>query len=194
MDWVTIPPRSPHFEGLWEAAVKRMKHHLRRVVATKIPTMVEFNTYFVQIEGILNSRPLGEMSNDPNDIKALTPDHFVVGKPLLGFNERRNQPQEKEKLPERYRLLKLSSWTSWSRDHLASLQISKKWYQGDSGMGKDNLLLIAEYNLPALQWKLGRIIETYSWNDNLIRVVKLKTTSGELMRPVVKLRKLPLNS
>ena len=61
-------------------------------------------------------------------------------------------------------------------------------------MGKYDLVLIAEENLPALQWKLGRTIETYSGNDNLIQVVKLKTTSGELIRPVVKLPKLPLSS
>jgi hypothetical protein len=27
-----VPPRSPHMGGLWEAEVKPMKYHLRRVV------------------------------------------------------------------------------------------------------------------------------------------------------------------
>ena len=173
-----------------------MKYHLRRVVGTQVPTMGEFNTYLVQLKGILNSRPLGEMSNDPNDTKALTPAHFLIVKPLLGFNERRSEPQEEEKLPERNRILekmKLSFWRSWSRNYLASLQIRKNRYQGDSGMGKDDLVLIAQDNLPAFLLRLGRFIETYSGN-NLIRVVKLKITSGELMRAVVTLRKLPLNS
>ena len=35
IQWVTIPPRAPHFEGLCEAAVKSMKRHLRRSVVPR---------------------------------------------------------------------------------------------------------------------------------------------------------------
>ena len=41
-----VPPRSAIFGGLWEAAVKSMKHHLRRVMGNSILTYEE-NTNFI---------------------------------------------------------------------------------------------------------------------------------------------------
>jgi hypothetical protein len=37
-NWKFIPPHGPHFGGLWEAAVKSMKYHLRRTLGAQIAT------------------------------------------------------------------------------------------------------------------------------------------------------------
>ena len=48
--WHTIPERAPHFGGLWEAAVKSAKHHLKRVVGQQKLTFEEFTTISAQVE------------------------------------------------------------------------------------------------------------------------------------------------
>ncbi|GFV20596.1 integrase catalytic domain-containing protein [Trichonephila clavipes] len=60
IEWKFIPPRAPSFGvcGLWEASVKTIKYHLKRVVSGSNLTYDEFLTVCIQIEGILNSRPL----------------------------------------------------------------------------------------------------------------------------------------
>jgi transposase InsO family protein len=40
-DWKFIPPHAPHFRGLWEAAVKSMKYHLRRTLGAQTATYEE---------------------------------------------------------------------------------------------------------------------------------------------------------
>ena len=61
-DWKFIPP---HFRGLWEAAVKSMKYHLRRTLGSHVATYEELSTLLAEIEACLNSRPLCALSDDP---------------------------------------------------------------------------------------------------------------------------------
>lgn len=82
-EWRFMAPAAPHQGGIYEAAVKSMKHHLKRVVGLQILTYDQFTTFLSQVEAILNSRPLHPLSDDPNDMQALTPGHFLVGEPLI---------------------------------------------------------------------------------------------------------------
>ncbi|XP_076289808.1 uncharacterized protein LOC143213640 [Lasioglossum baleicum] len=87
ISWHFMPALSPHFGGLWEAAVKSFKHHVKRVVGEELFTYEQFNTFVIEVEAILNSRPLTPLSSDPNDISALTPGHFLIGDSLTCIAE-----------------------------------------------------------------------------------------------------------
>ncbi|XP_043474389.1 uncharacterized protein LOC122506340 [Leptopilina heterotoma] len=85
--WSFNPPAAPHFGGLWEAGVKSVKHHLRRVIGDHLLTYEEMNTFLFQTEAVLNSRPLSALTEDAEDFSALTPGHFLIGGPLMTIPE-----------------------------------------------------------------------------------------------------------
>ncbi len=83
-----IPPRVPHFGGLWEAAVKSAKGHLNRTLDSARLSCEEIATALVEIEAIMNSRPISPLSTDPSDLEALTPGHFITGSALRSLPEK----------------------------------------------------------------------------------------------------------
>jgi len=67
-----IPPRAPHFGGLWEAAVKSAKHLLLKNVFTADLTYEELETVIVEIEAIhkhVHKQPAAEEEeeNSPDE-------------------------------------------------------------------------------------------------------------------------------
>ena len=79
MTWNFIPPHAPHFGGAWESLVKSVKRSLSAILKEQIVTDTVLRTTLVEVEAIMNSRPLTYNSTDANDFSALTPNHFLYG-------------------------------------------------------------------------------------------------------------------
>ncbi|XP_038106946.1 uncharacterized protein LOC119766462 [Culex quinquefasciatus] len=80
--WTFITPSAPHMGGIWEAAVKSMKKHLRVVLGNTTLTYEDLSTVLTQIEACLNSRPFCKLFALPDSYEALTPGHFIINQPL----------------------------------------------------------------------------------------------------------------
>lgn len=163
-----------------------------RIHMTKLE---ELSTIFSKIEAILNSRPLVPMSEDPCDLEVLTPGHFLIGQPIVALPEPHWKDTKFSRLSRFQTIQKMyqNIWSRWHSEYLTSLQVRNKWFTHSANLKIDDLVLIIDENSTPLHWKRGRIIELYSGRDSVIRSVKLKTQNGELVRPVIKLCKLPMS-
>ncbi|XP_054737887.1 uncharacterized protein LOC129244295 [Anastrepha obliqua] len=193
--WHFIPPGAPNFGGLWEAGVKSMKHHLKRVINLTPLTFEEFYTILKQVEACLNSRPMAAISDDPQDLTALTPGHFLVGRALTAIPEQ-NILDEKLGFLKRWKLLKQVQqdfWRRWSNEYLQQLQARRKWRTSQSNVRIGQLILIRNERLPPKHWALGRVVDTHAGADGAVRVVTIKTQSTTLKRPITKISVLPID-
>ncbi|XP_055910695.1 uncharacterized protein LOC129945059 [Eupeodes corollae] len=194
IEWRFIPPRSPHFGGLWEAAVKSAKYHFIRVAANAILNYEELNTLTAQIEAILNSRPITPLSSSPNDLEPLTPGHFLIGRPLTSIPEPCLLDASISRLTRFRRLQQIQQqfWKRWSRDYLLSLQERTRWYKKSEILEAVTIVLIHDDNLPPYKWLMGRILKTFPGSDGIERVAEVKTKLGIYKRTANKLYPLPM--
>lgn len=194
LKWTFIPPAAPHFGGLWEAGVKSMKTHLKKVLTPTLCTFEEMSTITAQIEAVLNSRPLCALTNDPDDLRVLTPMHFLTGTQYVPVVD---DTEELTRLRTRYEYVQAQYHTVCKRyktEYLTRLQSRPKWLKQQPNIRVGQLVLIKEDTIATTQWPLGRVTEVHPGPDGVVRVVTLKTKNGTKKRPVVKLSPLPVDT
>lgn len=195
-NWHFIPPRSPNFGGLWEAGIKSVKHHLRRVIGDTKLTYEELSTLLAQIEACLNSRPLSRLNNESDGFDALTPGHFLIGEPLLSvpdydFKESSINSLRRWQLTQR---MMQNFWRRWSQEYLTTFLRRYKWSSQIPEPNIGDLVLIKEDDLPPSRWLLGRVVSTHPGADGITRVVSVQTKSSTIKRPTSKICILPVSS
>lgn len=192
--WHFIPPYSPHFGGLWESGVKSVKFHLLRVLKDSKLTYEEFYSILVQVEGMLNSRPLYPLSSDPNDLQPLTPSHFLIGRPLVTVADPSVQhlPMNRMSRFQFLQHLNQSFWKRWSTEYLSQLQQRGKWKQQVHAIKTGTLVVVKKDNFPSCRWSMGRIIDIHPDREGVVRVVTVKTSQGVFKRAVVNVCPLPM--
>ncbi len=194
IEWHFSPEKAPHFGGLWEAAVKSAKFHLKRVVGEQRLTFEELTTVLCQVECCLNSRPLVPLQSHSDDgIDVLTPGHFLIGRNLQALPEI-DLTSKKLPLLRRWSLLQAISqhfWRRWSTEYLQQLQRFNKWRTPTANLQVDDIVLIKEDGLVSnSHWPMGKIVRIYPGKDGHVRVVAIKTKTGTYKRPTAKIVRL----
>ncbi|KAG6454118.1 hypothetical protein O3G_MSEX008494 [Manduca sexta] len=190
IQWHFNAPSWPSAGGLWEAAVRSLKYHLKRVIGEQKLTFEEYSTLLAQLEACLNARPLCTLTEDPGDLNYLTPSHFLASGPTLTIMETERDHRTRWQLTQK---IFDDIWKRWRIEYLCQLSARSKWRQSQANLNINDVVIIHDANLPAGRWALGRIIELHPGKDGYVRVVSIKTKNGIVKRPITKISKLPIN-
>lgn len=65
--------------GAWERLIRSVKNVLYKIMPSRNPTDEVLLSMLIEVENIINSRPLAYVPVEANSEEAITPNHFLLG-------------------------------------------------------------------------------------------------------------------
>jgi hypothetical protein len=188
--WIFNPPAGSHHGGVWERCIRTVRKVLTALLNQQTLDDEGLVTLMCEVESIINSRPLTKVSDDPEDLEALTPNHLLL---LSSGSSLPPGIFTKEDLYTRRRWRQVQYladvfWRRWIKEYLPSLQERQKWVKPRRNFAPGDIVLLVDENSPRCAWTLGRVLEVNpNTKDGFVRKVTLKAKSTILERPVDKI-------
>lgn len=182
------PPNAPHMGGAWERLIRSVKVGLRFSINDQTMKEETLRATLIEIEMVINSRPLTYVQTDESVQEALTPNHFLLGhssgvKPIGNMTD---DPEILKKEWKRQQLLVQHFWTRWTNEYLPEISRRTKWYDTAKPLKNGDVVAVMTASIPN-SWQLGRVIEITKSKDGNVRQAVIQTSTGVLRRPASKL-------
>jgi len=191
--WIFSASLAPWWGGFWERMVRSVKDLLRRSNGRACLDYIELETSLVEIESVINARPISYVGEGADDPLPITPNQFL--------NNRRSTRADPEPA------IKVEAPTSTSatlleldklrRDYVTDicskfvndylLQLDKFHSKGKSGkkIRLGEIVVIHDEHSKRLMWSVGVVKELIPSRDGLIRSAMLKVPNGNIINRAI---------
>ncbi|XP_073776433.1 uncharacterized protein [Danio rerio] len=187
------PPGAAHFGGCREREIRSLKSALCSTIGDQIVTEEVLRSMLVEIEGILNSKPLGYTSSDIADPDPVTPNMLLMGR--LDSNLPQVIYPESEFLSKRRwrhsQLLADQFWKRFLLNYLPELQIRQKWHRNAENLQPGTVVMIVDHQLPRTLWPVGQVTKVFPGDDGKVRTAEVEVKGKIYIRPINRLISLP---
>lgn len=186
-------PAAPHFGGLWEREIRSIKMALSATIGAQTVSEEVLRTVLIEVEKILNSKPLGYVSSNVADPDPVTPNLLLMGR-LDNFLAAVIYPKEEGLSRRRWRhsqVLADHFWSSFIRHYLPNLQVRQKWHRTFPNITKGTVVMIMDPQQPRAHWPIGRVVQLHPSQDSQVRSVDVEIQGKVYTRPVARLVALP---
>ena len=149
-------------------------------------------TLLTEAESIINSRPLTHLSEDANDLGALTPNHILLGRHRNWASITNIEDCDLTSRKKYKQVLAIANvfWLRWRREYLPTLMKRPKWRCKKPSFNAGELVLLQDDDVKRGKWPLACITKVMPGPDNVVRTIEVRTKNGTYVRPVAKIYKL----
>lgn len=193
IEFVFNPPNAPHFGGCWEREIRSLKAALQVTLGAQTVTEEVLRTVLIEIESILNAKPIGYTSSDIADPDPVTPNILLMGRRDASLPQVTYQDSEllSRRRWRHSQLLADHFWRQFIRNYLPSLQTRQKWMLEKDNLRVGETVMIVDHQLPRALWPVGSIVQVFPGKDNRVRSAEIKVKDRTYLRPVTKIISLP---
>ncbi|CAH8641973.1 unnamed protein product [Schistosoma margrebowiei] len=179
------PPSSSHRGGVWERMIRSVRRLLLLITREQTLTDEALGTYLIEIERILNDRPLTAVVQDANDKLALSPNSLLLLRECDGIVEEGSIRDKYDKRWKQVNHLANVFWKRWLREYLPSLQKRQKWLVEHRNFQKGDVVIVASDISTRGKWPLGVVEDCEIDDDGRVRTVVVRTNGGLVRRDIV---------
>lgn len=187
------PPHAPHFGGAWERDFRSVKSALQVVLKDQVVAEEVLLTTLIEVEGILNSKPLGYASSDVADPDPITPNLLLMGRRDAALPQAIYGPHDalSNRRWKHSQVISDHFWKRFVQNYLPGLQLRQKWRKSTKNATIGQIVMIVDSNLPRGLWPIGTITKVFQGTDGIVRSAEVKVKDSIYVRPVIKLVELP---
>ena len=163
------------------------------ILGSRRLTLPVLTTSMCLVEQTLNSRPLTSVSDDPEALEALTPKHFLLGRPAI------SEPlfPDASRYVNCRKLYRVSQayhemiWKRWAHDYLPKWNVRPKWGSNDGrALNIGDLVWVIDESVKRYKNQMARVLDVFPGSDGVVRSAKIQTSNGIFVRPAMKLAPL----
>ena len=183
--WKYILELAPWWGGFYERLIRIVKSSLHKVCGHAKLKYDELVTILVEIEHMMNSRPLTYLSEE--NIEAITPYHLMNGRNLADRGSHVRMYCGNESVNLKNRASYVSSlinqyWKRFYHEYTTELRERMMYDRNvrcESKLTVGDVVLIREEKVKPLHWRKGKIEELVKGRDGAVRGVILKSTTPD---------------
>ncbi|EYC33154.1 hypothetical protein Y032_0002g629 [Ancylostoma ceylanicum] len=188
--WKFITPVSPWKGGFYERLVALFKSAFSKAIGIQLLKLDQIHTVVVEIEAVINSRPITPYREKDPSFHVLRPCDFISPEVTLQLPPGENTSDigfEGHRLTEWYKdttQVLDCFWNIWYSEYLSALaqrhqrRLRQSQYTHTHPSVND-VVIIGNDNVPRGQWRLGIVIRLLSDKKGVVRSAEVRTSKGK---------------